>query len=71
MLTARSREDYRATEAWTGTLSIVFGVLSLILGSLAAWAITRSLTRPLEGAVARRWHRQRAAGQQHRRLRQR
>ncbi len=40
VLTARSREDYRATEAWTGTLSIVFGVLSLILGSLAAWAIT-------------------------------
>ncbi|MGS7843396.1 methyl-accepting chemotaxis protein [Stenotrophomonas forensis] len=50
-LTARSREEYRSTESWTGTLSIVFGVLSLILGSLAAWAITRSLTRPLEGAV--------------------
>jgi methyl-accepting chemotaxis protein-1 (serine sensor receptor) len=32
-------------------LSIVFGALSLLLGSLAAWAITRSLTRPLEGAV--------------------
>ncbi len=50
-LTERSRQDYRSTEAWTGTLSIVFGVMSLILGSLAAWAITRSLTRPLEGAV--------------------
>ncbi|MCU1069079.1 methyl-accepting chemotaxis protein [Stenotrophomonas maltophilia] len=50
-LTERSREEYRATEAWTGTLSIAFGVLSLILGALAAWAITRSLTRPLEGAV--------------------
>jgi methyl-accepting chemotaxis protein len=50
-LTARSREEYRATETWTGTLSIVFGVLSLVLGSLAAWAITRSLTRPLAGAV--------------------
>ncbi|EED37961.1 chemotaxis protein [Stenotrophomonas sp. SKA14] len=50
-LTARSREEYRSTEYWTGTLSIVFGVLSLVLGSLAAWAITRSLTRPLEGAV--------------------
>ncbi len=50
-LTERSRQDYRSTEAWTGTLSIVFGVLSLALGSLAAWAITRSLTRPLEGAV--------------------
>ncbi len=50
-LTARSREEYRSTESWTGTLSIAFGVLSLILGSLAAWAITRSLTRPLEGAV--------------------
>ncbi|HFK2919253.1 TPA: methyl-accepting chemotaxis protein [Stenotrophomonas maltophilia] len=50
-LTARSREEYRATEAWTGTLSVVFGVLSLLLGSLAAWAITRSLTRPLAGAV--------------------
>jgi methyl-accepting chemotaxis protein-1 (serine sensor receptor) len=50
-LTERSREEYRSTESWTGTLSIVFGVLSLILGSLAAWAITRSLTRPLEGAV--------------------
>ncbi|MCU1194758.1 HAMP domain-containing protein [Stenotrophomonas maltophilia] len=50
-LTARSREEYRSTESWTGTLSIVFGVLSLVLGSLAAWAITRSLTRPLEGAV--------------------
>ncbi len=32
-------------------MSIVFGALSLVLGSLAAWAITRSLTRPLEGAV--------------------
>jgi methyl-accepting chemotaxis protein len=50
-LTARSREEYRSTESWTGTLSIVFGVMSLLLGSLAAWAITRSLTRPLEGAV--------------------
>ncbi|HGM5919487.1 TPA: methyl-accepting chemotaxis protein [Stenotrophomonas maltophilia] len=50
-LTERSRQEYRSTEAWTGTLSIVFGVMSLILGSLAAWAITRSLTRPLEGAV--------------------
>ncbi|WDM65882.1 methyl-accepting chemotaxis protein [Stenotrophomonas forensis] len=50
-LTERSRQEYRSTEAWTGTLSIAFGVLSLILGSLAAWAITRSLTRPLEGAV--------------------
>ncbi len=50
-LTERSREEYRSTESWTGTLSIVFGALSLILGSLAAWAITRSLTRPLEGAV--------------------
>ncbi|TQM07375.1 methyl-accepting chemotaxis protein-1 (serine sensor receptor) [Stenotrophomonas maltophilia] len=50
-LTERSREEYRSTESWTGTLSIVFGVLSLVLGSLAAWAITRSLTRPLEGAV--------------------
>ena len=50
-LTERSREEYRATEAWTGTLSIAFGVLSLILGALAAWAITRSLTRPLAGAV--------------------
>ena len=50
-LTARSREEYRATEAWTGTLSMVFGALSLLLGSLAAWAITRSLTRPLAGAV--------------------
>lgn len=50
-LTERSRQEYRSTESWTGTLSIVFGVLSLILGSLAAWAITRSLTRPLEGAV--------------------
>ncbi|MFV1844854.1 methyl-accepting chemotaxis protein [Stenotrophomonas maltophilia] len=50
-LTERSRQEYRSTEAWTGTLSIVFGVLSLILGSLAAWAITRSLTRPLQGAV--------------------
>ncbi|NYB80519.1 MAG: HAMP domain-containing protein, partial [Stenotrophomonas maltophilia] len=50
-LTARSREEYRATESWTGTLSIVFGVMSLLLGSLAAWAITRSLTRPLAGAV--------------------
>ncbi|HEL4804976.1 TPA: HAMP domain-containing protein [Stenotrophomonas maltophilia] len=50
-LTERSREEYRSTESWTGTLSIVFGALSLVLGSLAAWAITRSLTRPLEGAV--------------------
>ncbi|MBH1885973.1 HAMP domain-containing protein [Stenotrophomonas maltophilia] len=50
-LTERSREEYRSTESWTGTLSIVFGALSLLLGSLAAWAITRSLTRPLEGAV--------------------
>ena len=50
-LTERSREEYRSTESWTGTLSIVFGVMSLLLGSLAAWAITRSLTRPLEGAV--------------------
>ncbi|AVO29591.1 methyl-accepting chemotaxis protein [Stenotrophomonas maltophilia] len=50
-LTARSREEYRSTESWTGALSIVFGVLSLLLGALAAWAITRSLTRPLEGAV--------------------
>ncbi|HEL4296380.1 TPA: HAMP domain-containing protein [Stenotrophomonas maltophilia] len=50
-LTARSRQEYRSTEAWTGTLSIAFGVLSLILGALAAWAITRSLTRPLQGAV--------------------
>ncbi len=50
-LTARSREEYRSTESWTGTLSIVFGTLSLVLGALAAWAITRSLTRPLEGAV--------------------
>ncbi|MDA5341815.1 methyl-accepting chemotaxis protein [Stenotrophomonas maltophilia] len=50
-LTARSREEYRSTESWTGTLSIAFGVLSLILGALAAWAITRSLTRPLESAV--------------------
>jgi len=50
-LTARSREEYRSTESWTGTLSIVFGVMSLLLGALAAWAITRSLTRPLEGAV--------------------
>ncbi len=50
-LTARSREEYRSTESWTGTLSIVFGALSLALGALAAWAITRSLTRPLEGAV--------------------
>nr|WP_269767702.1 methyl-accepting chemotaxis protein [Stenotrophomonas sp. WZN-1] len=50
-LTERSREEYRATEAWTGTLSMAFGVLSLILGALAAWAITRSLTRPLAGAV--------------------
>ncbi|MDV3434364.1 methyl-accepting chemotaxis protein [Stenotrophomonas sp. C2852] len=50
-LTARSREEYRSTESWTGTLSIVFGALSLVLGALAAWAITRSLTRPLEGAV--------------------
>ncbi|HEL2978312.1 TPA: HAMP domain-containing protein [Stenotrophomonas maltophilia] len=50
-LTERSREDYRATESWTGTLLIAFGALSLLLGSLAAWAITRSLTRPLEGAV--------------------
>jgi methyl-accepting chemotaxis protein-1 (serine sensor receptor) len=50
-LTERSREEYRATESWTGTLSIAFGALSLLLGTLAAWAITRSLTRPLEGAV--------------------
>ncbi|MDV9041222.1 methyl-accepting chemotaxis protein [Stenotrophomonas sp. RAC2] len=50
-LTERSREEYRSTESWTGTLSIVFGAMSLLLGSLAAWAITRSLTRPLEGAV--------------------
>ncbi|WP_262252533.1 methyl-accepting chemotaxis protein [Stenotrophomonas maltophilia] len=50
-LTERSREEYRSTESWTGTLSIVFGVMSLLLGALAAWAITRSLTRPLEGAV--------------------
>ncbi|WP_369038405.1 methyl-accepting chemotaxis protein [Stenotrophomonas maltophilia] len=50
-LTERSRGEYRATEAWTGTLSIAFGVLSLLLGALAAWTITRSLTRPLAGAV--------------------
>jgi len=51
VLTERSREDYRATEAWTGTLAIVFGALSLLLGALAAWATTRSLTGPLQGAV--------------------
>jgi len=35
-LTERSREEYRATESWTGTLSIAFGALSLLLGTLAA-----------------------------------
>ena len=50
-LTQSSGSEYHAIESWTGKLSLGISVLSIALGVLLALLITRSLTRPLAGAV--------------------
>ena len=50
-LTALDSDKYHAIESRTGTLSMIFGVLSIALGALIALFITRSMTRPLANTV--------------------
>src|SRR5690606_19923358 len=50
-LSLQSREAYLEVEARTRELVLAFGALSIVLGALAAYLITRSLTIPLTDAV--------------------
>ena len=50
-LSLQSREAYLEVEARTLELVLAFGALSIVLGALAAYLITRSLTIPLTDAV--------------------
>lgn len=50
-LTEASKTEYNQIEAWANQLSLVVGLISLVLGGLIAWLMTRSLTQPLAAAV--------------------
>ena len=51
VITDEAAVDYRQTETITNWLAIGVGLLSMLLGSVIAWVITRSLTVPLAAAT--------------------